>query len=121
LVDLGVVEWVPHLVESDEPDAEIIHSVHTNASDTLEFCLGDAAEEAGLAMLNDELRAYSVSNGLLIVPVLRHFVNVQMVGIARLRYRPHTKLTAAWWKQLNTKGEKYLAQYKALADSEWPT
>jgi hypothetical protein len=29
--------------------------------------------------------------------------------------RPHTKLTAAWWKDLNTKGEKNLAGYEALA------
>jgi hypothetical protein len=38
-----------------------------------------------------------------------------MIGIARLRYRPHTKLTAAWWKDLHAKGEKYLARYEALA------
>jgi hypothetical protein len=47
------------------------------------------------------------SHGPQLVPVLRHFANVQMIGVARLRYRPHTKLTAAWWKDLHTKGEKY--------------
>jgi hypothetical protein len=66
-------------------------------------------------MLNDQQRQYVDSYGPQLVPVLRHFANVQMIGVARLRYRPHTKLTAAWWHDLHTKGEKYLAQYEALA------
>jgi hypothetical protein len=81
----------------------------------LEDRIGLAAEEAGIAMLNDALRDYVDRNDFNVVPVLRHLANVQMVGIARLRYRPHTKLTAAWWHDLHTRGEKYLAQYKALA------
>ena len=74
-----------------------------------------AADEAGQAMLNDGQRAYVDPNGLQLVPALRHFANVQMIGIARLRYRSHTKATAAWWKDFNTRGERYLAQYEALA------
>jgi hypothetical protein len=115
LTDLGLIEWVPHLFESDEPDAEIIHAVGNAGSDSLEDRIGLAAEEAGIAMLNDALRDYVDRNDFNVVPVLRHLANVQMVGIARLRYRPHTKLTAAWWHDLHTRGEKYLAQYKALA------
>jgi hypothetical protein len=115
VADLGLIQWVPHLFESDEPDAEIIHAVGITGSDSLEDRIGLAAEEAGLAMLNDQQRQYVDSHGPQLVPVLRHFANVQMIGIARLRYRPHTKLTAAWWHDLHTKGEKYLAQYEALA------
>jgi hypothetical protein len=81
----------------------------------LEDRIGMAAEKAGLAMLNDQQRQYVDSHGPRLVSVLRHLSNVQMIGIARLRYRPHTKLTAAWWKHLHAKGEKYLAQYQALA------
>jgi hypothetical protein len=66
-------------------------------------------------MLNDQQRQYVDSVGPQLVPVLRHFANVQMIGVARLRYRPHTKLTAAWWRDLHTRGERYLAQYEALA------
>jgi hypothetical protein len=116
LVDVSLIEWVPHLFESDESEAEIIHALGIAGSDSLEDRIGLAAEEAGVAMLNDEQRKYAESRGLQLAPVLRHLANVQMIGIARLRYRPHTKLTAAWWKDLNTKGEKYLAQYEALAN-----
>jgi hypothetical protein len=115
LADLGLIEWVPHLFESDEPDAEIIHALGSAGSDSLEDRIGFAAEEAGLAMLNDQQHQYVESVGPRLVPVLRHISDVQMIGIARLRYRPHTKLTAAWWKDLYTTGEKYLAQYEALA------
>jgi hypothetical protein len=115
LVDLGLREWIAHLFESDKPDGEIIHAVGIAGSDSLEDRIGMAAEKAGLAMLNDQQRQYVDSHGPRLVPVLRHLSNVQMIGIARLRYRPHTKLTAAWWKHLHAKGEKYLAQYQALA------
>jgi hypothetical protein len=115
LVDLGLIEWIAHLFESDKPDGEIIHALGSAGSDSLEDQIGPAAHEAGLAMLNDQQRQYVESVGPRLVPILRHFANVQMIGVARLRYRPHTKLTAAWWKDLNTKGEKYLAQYEALA------
>jgi hypothetical protein len=120
LVDLGLIEWVPHLFESDEPDAEIIHAVGTAGSDSLEDRIGLAAEEAGLAMLNDQQRQYVDSLGPRLVPVLRHFANVAMIGVARLRYRPHTNLTAAWWKDLHVKGKKYIAQYDALASGHRP-
>jgi hypothetical protein len=96
LVDLGLIEWVPHLFESDKPDAEIIHAIATTGSGSLEYRMGPAAEEAGRAMLNDQQLQYVDSVGLLLVPVLRHLTNVQLIGVARLRYRPHTKLTAAW-------------------------
>jgi hypothetical protein len=115
LVDLGLIEWVPHLFESDEPNAEIIHAVGISGSDSLEDRIGLAAEEAGLEMLNDRQRQYVASTGPLLVPALQHIANAQMIGIARLRYRPHTKLTAAWWKEHNAKGEEYLARYEALA------
>jgi hypothetical protein len=115
LSDLGLIEWVPYLFESDEPDAEIIHAVGSGGSDSLEDRIGFAAGEAARAMLNDQQLQYVDSVGPRLVPVLRHLANVQMIGIARLRYRPHTRMTAAWWKELNTTGEKYLAQYDALA------
>jgi hypothetical protein len=99
LAELGLIQWVPHLFESDEPDAEIIHAVGNAGSDSLEDRIGLAAEKAGLAMLNDQQRRYVDSHGPRLVPVLRHLANVQMIGVARLHYRPHTKLTAAWWQR----------------------
>jgi hypothetical protein len=114
LNDLGLLQWVPHLCEGDGPDAEIIHPVGVDGSDDLEDRIGEAAHEAGLALLNEGQRGAAYDAQL--VPVLQHRQNVQMVGIARLRYRPHTRMTAAWWHQLNENGEKYLAEYNALTN-----
>jgi hypothetical protein len=98
LVDLGLIEWIPHLFESDKPDGEIIHALGIAGSGSLEDSIGPAAHEAGLAMLNDQQRQYVDSHGPQLVPVLRHFANVQMIGIARLRYRPpheaHSRMVA---------------------------
>jgi len=62
LVDLGLIEWVPHLFESDEPEAEIIHAVGIAGSDSLEGRIGFAADEAGRAMLNDQQQQYVESH-----------------------------------------------------------
>ncbi|MGH6681319.1 MAG: hypothetical protein ACREDL_20850, partial [Bradyrhizobium sp.] len=35
---------------------------------------------------------------------------VQLVGIGRLRYRPHTRLTAAWWADLQTNSEPHIKE-----------
>ena len=50
-----------------------------------------------------------------LVTVPRHIVNIQVIGIARLRYRPHTKMTSAWWADLNANAEKHLVRYAEIA------
>ena len=41
-----------------------------------------------------------------LVPIPRHVANVTMIGIVRLRYRPHTTMTAGWFagRQANLRG-----------------
>jgi len=114
LVGLGLIEWVPHLFESDELSAEIIHPAGLMRSASLEDRLGRAAHDAGQAMLTNRQREWAEENGLWLAPVPRHVANVQMIGVARLRYRPHTRMTAAWRVDLNAKGERFIAQYMAL-------
>ncbi len=115
LADLGLIEWVPHLVESGDAGAEIIHPLGTGKSDSLEDRLGVAAGQAGAALLTDRQRERAEDNGLWLVPVPRHIANVQVVGIARLRYRPRTRMTAAWWADLQEKGGSYIRRYAELA------
>jgi len=117
LVGLGLIEWVPHLFESDELTAEIIHPVGLAGSASLEDRLGVAAYEAGWGMLTDRQREWAAEKRLWLAPVPLHVANVQVIGIARLRYRPHTRVTAAWWADLNAKGEKYIARYSGIAGS----
>jgi hypothetical protein len=116
LNDLGLIEWVPHLIESAEESGEIIHPLNMGHSESIEDRLGRAAYAAGYVLVTEGQYDWAVENGIdQLVPVPRHIANVQMVGIARLRYRPHTRMTAAWWAELNVNAEKHLAQYATMA------
>jgi hypothetical protein len=116
LSDLGLIEWVPHLVESGEESGEIIHPVGMGCSDSVEDRLGRAAHEAARALLTEGQYEWAVETGIhQLAPVPRHITNVQMIGIARLRYRPHTRMTAAWWAELNANAQRHLARYLELA------
>jgi hypothetical protein len=53
---------------------------------------------AAVAMLTQGQIEWAQKYGLHLLPALAHrLANVRLVGIARLRYRPHTKATAAWF------------------------
>jgi hypothetical protein len=118
LVDLGLVEWVPTLVEGEGLEGEIIHPCGMARSGSLEDRLGWAAHEAARSMLTDRQREWASEQKLRLAPVPRHVAGVQLVGIARLRYRPKTRKTAAWWADLQAKGESFLRRYEALAVPE---
>ena len=115
LVDLGLLEWVPCLIESDDPDAEIIHSYGMGGSTSLEDRLGASARHVAHTMLTDGQCRWADEQGLWLAPVLRHITNVQLTGIARLRYRPQTRKTEAWWADQQAKGEGYLDRYMSWA------
>lgn len=119
LTDISLVELIPHLVESDDDDAELIHPVWIENldSESLESRLGLAAHKAGAAMLTKPQRSWAASKGLFLVPVPRHFTRVQVIGIARLRYRPKTRLTSAWWADRQTSGEGWVRRYSELVTS----
>ena len=75
-----------------------------------------AAHDAGEALLTEwQIKRATDIEELKLVPVPHHMANVQMIGIARLRYRPKTRATAAWWAELHTKGEKYIRRYEEIA------
>ena len=53
-----------------------------------------------------------------LAPVARDYPEVQMVGIARLRYRPHTGRTGEWRARLDEKLPGLIAKYQELAGQE---
>ena len=62
--------------------------------------LAEAAHRAGLAMVTRgqyEWACGELGGSPWLVPVRRHITGATMVGIARLRYRPRTAATAAWF------------------------
>jgi len=113
LVSVGLVEWVACLLESELEDAEIIHPLHCSSDVELERRLAWATQTVAEAMLSEgQLKR---ADGLILAPVPRHLSRVQLIGIARLRYRSDTSRTAAWWGRLNEKAERYIVRYNELA------
>jgi hypothetical protein len=109
LVSLGLVEWVPYLF--DGPQGEPMHPLAWTGLD-MEVLLCAAATEAAGRMVG-ESRAQSIQG--IAVPVQKHIGEVAMIGVARLRYRPHTTLTAAWWAEHQNVCQGFTEQYNALA------
>jgi hypothetical protein len=75
LADLGLIEWVPTLVEGEGSDAEIIHPYGMRNSESLEDRLGRAAHDAALSMLTDRQHEWAAEQELRLAP--RHITNVQ--------------------------------------------
>lgn len=99
---LGLIELVPHLVEGNTDDAAIIAPCpddHHGGTDT-EHEIGEAMREAAAALLTERF-SFHLPNFHAVLPVESWFPNVEMVGVFRLRYRPHTSRTAAWAAKLH--------------------
>jgi hypothetical protein len=115
LQDCGLIQTVPHLVEGSDEDAELIFPLHVNGSDA-EQSLNAAATEAALRMLEGAGGfQYELDNFEIALPVSSDFPNATVVGVFRLRYRPQTSLTAAWWSK-QSEWQCYADQYRALAN-----
>jgi hypothetical protein len=100
LVRLGLVEMVEHVVEADNDESDIIHPYAFTGGEPSERRVATAAHAAGQAMLTERQRELATSNRLHLVPVPAHIEQVAMVGIARLRYRPRTRATSAWFARM---------------------
>jgi hypothetical protein len=128
LFSLGLLQWIPHLFESAEETGQPIHAYGIHNTNDVEDRLGAAAAEAAITMVTEKQldRAsacldHTPLEELLLAPLPKHMLNVQMVGIARLRYRPQTKLTSAWWGDLNQKAPGCIEGYKKLATEAYET
>jgi hypothetical protein len=100
LTSMGLLVVVPHLVENASATCELIHGYGwRGAGELLEQNLADAADEAAKYMLGEErlYTAETVDGVEMMAPVWDTQANVQMVGVYRLTYRPHTRLTSDWY------------------------
>jgi hypothetical protein len=119
LMNLGLVDLVGHLVEADNDTADIIHPYARDNGELAERRIAAAAHDAGRAMLTEEQRDRAEANGLHLVPVRAHITEVQMVGIARLRYRPRTSATAAWFASM-VKWDEWAIRYDEMTAAIMP-
>ena len=68
-------------------------------------------------MLTEAQQGWAEREGRRLVPVPQHVANVQVAGTARLLYRPRTRMTAAWWADLQGRGRGYL---RTISGSQVP-
>jgi hypothetical protein len=113
LEQTGLIEFVEHIVDCDEPDrGAVLHPYVHEAGERMED-VGTAAREAARAMLNLD-RYYKVLNrGQLLLPAHNHMADVQMVGLARPRYRARTSNTSQWVAN-QRKWEEWIRRYEKM-------
>lgn len=117
LESAGLVEWVPYLFEG--PQGEPIHPLAWNGM-PMEQALYNACVTAGRSLLTDTQKDWLDTNrdGGWLVAAPAHIAEVTMFGIVRLRYRPHTRMTAAWWADYNDRCAKFTEAYDAISGRE---
>ncbi len=113
LQSLGLLEWVPYLFEG--PDGEPIHALAWNSGISEETELYEACTGAVTRCLTEWQDGQLEDRGGFVVPVPRHIGQVTLIGIARLRYRPRTRLTGAWWANHVERCREFTAFYDAIA------
>lgn len=121
LRNAGLVQIVPHLVEADTDEANVLFPAPRKYDDgeEIEKRLGDAAQKAAQRLLAD-MRSRPMQKHSFLIPIPDGYPNVTMVGIGRLRYRPHTKMTAAWGAKLAGLDE-WIDRFDRLGYAEsWP-
>jgi hypothetical protein len=117
LSQMGLLEYIPHLMESDSPQAEPIHpfGIGRNGEEQIETEIGEAANAAGREMVPEWAVQKAEDDGFeWFCPAARTLPGVQLVGVARLRYRPHTKRTAAWYANLQESGQAAIEHYSKI-------
>jgi hypothetical protein len=115
LTDLGLVERVGMLLDGDDDEAEIIHPYAMRGGEPAEYELAHAAHCAALPMVTDGQRDWAEQNGYTwLIPVRRHIANATLIEVYRLKYRPHTAATAAWYALMQQTTAQYLDHYRAM-------
>jgi hypothetical protein len=117
LIDLGLVERVGMLLDGGDDEAEIIHPCAIRGGEPAERELASAADIAARVLVTEGQLTWAEHNDYrLLVPVRKHIANVTMVEVFRLKYRPHTTATAAWYALMQQTTAQYLDHYRAIAE-----
>ena len=117
----GLLSYVPHLWDNDpeapSTAAEIIHpyGITGHGGEPCELEIGEAAHEAAIRMAYAERVTAAEDEGFrYLCPVRSSIPNACMIGVARLRYRPHTKRTGAWITELESTAPAIVAEFQAM-------
>jgi hypothetical protein len=115
LKTLGLIDAVGMLLDGDDPEAEIIHPYGLNGGEPAERQLASTAHAAAAAMVTEaQLRRAELEEHYDLVPVQRHIAKATLIEVFRLKYRPHTAATAAWYARMKESTAEWLARYEAI-------
>lgn len=114
-VRAGLVEEVPYLVEADTDDALALWACSELAGEPIEREIAAAGQAAAIAMLKPDLLTIYRDAGTRFVLVPNECNNAKVFGLYRLRYRPRTATTAAWWARLQEEGRATADRFRAMA------
>lgn len=114
LIGMGLLERIAYLAEGDDPNAELIHALD---GDDHARDVAQAAREFAEALPGGF--SYEAAEYEFTLPVMKHMKQAAVVGVYRLRYRPKTKRTAAWYGQHVTSCAEYAEQYRRLAAADF--
>jgi hypothetical protein len=115
LTDLHLVTPVLYLVDSDSEHGEEMWPIPLEHGEECERAVGLAAADLAFLMLGEGQVQWAVDQGLeAFCPVKRHVADVQGIGIYRLRHRPHTEATKAWFTDLQDQCAAAVRRFNGL-------
>jgi hypothetical protein len=88
--------FVTHIFESDQPEAELIHAYAVDAGESWEQQQAHEAHADAYNRLSQGQQEWANQHGRRLISIPSHIDKLAVIGIARLRYKPHTRATAAW-------------------------
>lgn len=114
LEDMGLIESVDYLAESDDSESELIHALTGD-----EHAAATASAAAAMASELPGGFKYEADNFSYVLPVIKHMTKAAVIGVFRLKYRPHTSRTAAWYAKHVQSCDAFAAIYLALSGDEF--
>jgi hypothetical protein len=116
----GLLAFVPHVFESELPEGEILHAYPLReAGEVWERGVAVAADVAARSLLDPKQLKWAIENDKYFFPIPSH-INPAVLGVARLRYRPRTRKTAAWLAQSKERSELWQRQYETISQNADP-
>jgi hypothetical protein len=110
----GLIQWIPHLHDSDEADATALFSFNsepqTGQSKNPEKDLFRTMQNLMTCIVDEEHWNVPRDHSRYCVAVHRDVEYASLKCVARLRYQPRTKMTDAWYAQTNTGCERHRAE-----------
>jgi hypothetical protein len=119
LQNQGLLTFVPHLWENDSKQAEVLHSygIRGIGGEPIEIEIANAAYATALSMVPSAKSAAAMREGYsYFAPVQSALPKVQMIGVARLTYRPRTRKTSDWYAELHKSAKAWITAYQNMGE-----